>query len=592
MSPIRILHLEDSVLDADLVRFRLAKEGLDARIDQVMGRVDYLSALRESERLHRMTLDSVRDYAILTMDTEGRIIQTNAGVELVLGYRENELLGQTCERFYTPEDVRDGVAKRELDRAGARGSGDDERWHVRKDGSRFWGSGLVTPLLDESGQLRGFTKVVRDMTERKQAEEALHEADRRKDEFLAMLAHELRNPLSAIHNAALLSRRPELSPEKLEWTKDVIAKQVRHLTHLVDDLLDVSRITRGKIQLRLEALDLGAILKRSLDVARPQFEARGHHLLVSIDPETLPVQGDAVRLEQIFVNLLANAAKYTEPSGQIALFGYIESRELVVRVIDNGIGIDPGMLPRVFDLFAQVDVSLDRTQGGLGIGLTIVKRLVELHGGTIEAESDGPGQGSVFTVRLPLASHQPQDEQETPAETPTVVAGTRILVVDDNMDTAGALAGMLELTGFEVRSIHDGREAVEAVLNYRPSAVLLDIGLPGMDGYEVATQLRRDRDLDQTTIIASARTVAINGGLYLGIMARCGGDPALLQDMGVRLQVLLFRAVPRDQITMIETAVLDGERVAVGVDLTADHDRKCALAKQQWIEMLQNMMPH
>jgi PAS domain S-box-containing protein len=590
------LHLEDNVLDADLVRARLARDGLRTEIDQVVGRDEFLGALQarrydiiladyalpsfdglaaleiarseapdtpflfvsgvmgeevaieslkrgatdyvlkhrldrlglavrraltetlerverrkaeaallESERLHRLTLDSVRDYAILSMDTEGRIIRSNAGAERVLGYREDELIGRTCSLIYTPEDVLEGVHCRELNRAGARGVGDDERWHVRKDGSRFWGSGLVMPLLDEAGRHRGFTKVVRDVTERKKAEEALREADRRKDEFLAMLAHELRNPLSAIHNAAQLARRPDLPPEKLEWTRDVISNQVKHLTHLVDDLLDVSRITRGKIRLRLEPLDLATILNRTIETIRPLIDARGHHLLVSIDPNPLPVQGDSIRLEQIFANLLANAAKYTEPGGQIALLAFREGPEtLVVRVIDDGIGIDRAMLPRVFDLFSQVDESLDRSQGGLGIGLTIARRLVEWHGGTIEVESEGQGRGSVFTVRLPaLASTLATETKPDSASKPRVVRpGSKILVVDDNRDTAGTLAGMLGFSGFDVRSVHDGGAALEAARDHRPEAILLDIGLPGMDGYEIAERLRREPGLEGATIIA------------------------------------------------------------------------------------------
>ena len=594
MSLINILHLEDSVLDADLIRSRLAKDGLRAQIHRVesrdgllealqgrrhdliladyslpnfdgiealelsrgfapdtpflfvsgvigeevaieslkRGATDYVlkhrlerlgpavrraltetreraerrkaeAALRESERMHRLTLDSVRDYAILTMDIEGRITTCNAGAERVLGYREVELLGQPATALYTAEDIRDGVPRRGLERAGARGPGDDERWHVRKDGARFWGSGLVMPLLDEAGQLRGFTMVVRDMTERKRAEEKLKEADRRKDEFLAMLAHELRNPLSAIHNAAQLARRPDLPADKLGWTREVIAKQVRHLAHLVDDLLDVSRITRGKIRLRAEPLDLATILERAADTARPSIEGRRHQLSLSIEPGPLRVDGDPVRLEQVFVNLLANAAKYTEPGGQIALSARRDGADgLVVRVRDSGIGIDSEMLPRVFDLFAQVDHSLDRSQGGLGIGLTIARRLVEYHGGTIEADSDGPGRGSEFTVRLPAATSAIEVEPVRQPPSRVVPPGSRVLVVDDNLDTAGALAGLLEMSGFDVRSIHDGREAIAAAKLHQPGAILLDIGLPGMDGYEVVEQLRREECLQGATMIA------------------------------------------------------------------------------------------
>ena len=593
MSVITILHLEDSLLDAELIRSRLTRDGLAVELHRVdnrsrfvealhsrrydliladyslpsfdgisameiarshtpdtpflfvsgvigeevaietlkQGATDYVlkhrldrlapatrraltealeraerrkaeAALRESERMHRLTLDSVRDYAILTMDTEGRITSCNAGAGPVLGYRDDELLGKPGTVLYTAEDIADGIPRRELDRAGARRD-DGDRWHVRKDGTRFWGSGRVTPLLDESGGLRGYTKVVRDMTDRKRAEEALREADRRKDEFLAMLAHELRNPLSAIHNASQLARRVDLPPEQLRWTQGVIANQVKHLAHLVDDLLDVSRITRGEIRLRSEHLDLATILDRAVETARPSIDERSHRLTLAIDPGPLPVKGDPVRLEQVFVNLLTNAAKYTEPGGRIELEARREpGGVLLVAVVDDGIGIGPEMLPRIFDLFAQVDRSLDRSEGGLGIGLTIARRLVELHGGTIEAASDGPGRGSRFAVRLVEATAPAEVKSTGPSRPRPVEPGSRILIVDDNRDTAGALAGLLQGSGFEVRSIHDGREALPAAREMLPRTILLDIGLPGMDGYEVAERVRREKALEGVTIIA------------------------------------------------------------------------------------------
>ncbi len=462
------------------------------------------AALRQSERMHRLTLDSVKDYAILTIDTDGRIATSNAGAASVLGYREDDLVGQPTRILFTPEDVAADLPRRELSRAGARGSGDDERWYVRKDGSTFWGSGLVTPLLDEGGRLRGYTKVVRDMTERKRAEEALLEADRRKDEFLAMLAHELRNPLSAINNAAELSRHREISPDQVEWTREIISNQVKHLTRLVDDLLDVSRITLRKVRLKPEPVDLAAILSRAVEATAPSFAGRGHDLRFDPGPGSLPIEGDPTRLEQVFVNLLTNAGKYTEPGGTIALSAAREGDAMVVRVRDNGVGIDPEMLARVFDLFAQVDRSLDRTQGGLGIGLTIARRLVELHGGTIEVASDGPGLGSEFTVRLPATRAsglpQPQARPDRPAR--SARPGCRVLVVDDNRASAGVLAELLKLSGYDVRKVHDGREAIAEVHVRRPEIVLLDIGLPDMDGYQVAEHLRRQEGLKDLTIIA------------------------------------------------------------------------------------------
>ncbi|WP_435019158.1 response regulator [Tundrisphaera sp. TA3] len=460
--------------------------------------------LLERERMHRLILDSVKDYAIMTMDTEGRLTSWNSGATNVLGYRESEILGQPHSILFTAEDIQADIPRRELNRAGRPTRGDDERWHVRKDGTRFWGSGLVMPLLDNHGQLKGYTKVIRDMTERKKAEEALKEADRRKDEFLAMLAHELRNPLSAIHNSSQLALRPGLSPERLSWTKEVIVHQVKHLSRLVDDLLDVSRITRGKIRLRPEWVELGPILARAVETTRPQIEEQRHTLNLSIPDEPLELMGDPTRLEQIFVNLLTNAAKYTETGGRIDLSARFTGHEFVISVRDNGVGIESQMLPRIFDLFSQVDQSLDRSQGGLGIGLTIVHKLVELHGGRITASSEGRNCGSEFTIRLPASKPHAAEPAgiSPPPSSQAPRPGSSVLVVDDNMDTANALSELLQISGYEVHSVHNGLEALTAARDYRPEVVLLDIGLPGMDGYQVAEQLRRDERLKAAFIVA------------------------------------------------------------------------------------------
>ena len=406
--------------------------------------------------------------------------------------------------IFSEEDVARGIPKREMDQARRRGISEDERWHVRKDGSKFWGSGLVTPLLDESEELRGFTKVVRDMTEWKQAEEALRDADRRKDEFLAMLAHELRNPLSSIQNAAYLVRHASLPPERSAWAKDVIVNQVKHLARLVDDLLDVARITRGKIELRTDQIDLAKVLHRASDAARPMIEERRHEFVMELGSTPLTIQGDPTRLEQVFSNLLTNAAKYTDPGGRIEVTAQPEGGKLVVRIADNGVGISSEMLSRVFDLFAQVDNSLDRTQGGLGIGLTISQQLVILHGGSIEVTSGGTGQGSVFTVRIPLLEPQSSEVIAPAVETASLNprSGARILVVDDNLATATALADLLQLSGFEVESAHDGFQAILAARKQLPEVVLLDIGLPGMDGYQVVRKLRHEEGLRDARIIA------------------------------------------------------------------------------------------
>ncbi|HVR97214.1 MAG TPA: ATP-binding protein [Thermoanaerobaculia bacterium] len=328
-------------------------------------------------------------------------------------------------------------------------------------------------------------------------------ADQRKDEFLAMLAHELRNPLAAISSAGhvLGQTRSAVDPQAAELAA-VIGRQTRHLTRLVDDLLDVSRFTRGKIELHKGLIELRHVVQGAVETTRPLIERRRHDLTIALPDEPLWLEADATRLAQVLANLLHNAAKFTEPGGHIALTVGRQGGEVAVAVRDDGSGIDPALLPRIFDLFVQEDRSLARSHGGLGIGLTLVRSLVEKHGGRVEAYSEGPGRGSELTVHLPLC---PGPQQTIPAAPQVEAAGeppSRILVVEDNADTADALAELLRLWGHEVTVVHDGLMALEAARNVRPEVVLLDIGLPGMDGYEVARALRSLGSLDGALLIA------------------------------------------------------------------------------------------
>jgi signal transduction histidine kinase len=340
-----------------------------------------------------------------------------------------------------------------------------------------------------------------DLAERERQAEALRQNDRRKDEFLAMLAHELRNPLAAVNNAVTILK---MSPdeESRDWASDVVERQVKQLTRLIDDLLDVSRITSGKIRLRKEFVDAGPILDQAIESARPLIDQRSHTLSVSVERGRLPIHADATRVEQIVLNLLTNAAKYTEAGGRIWLSAEPEADQIVISVRDNGTGIPPERLPEVFTLFTQGDRSLARSEGGLGIGLTIVRKLAEMHGGSVEARSEGPDRGSEFIVRLPLAP--PAREAGPEARPgPSGDGGTsRILVVDDNEDTASGMARLLELLGNEVRTAYDGPAALATARAFRPHFILLDIGLPGMDGYQVASALREDELARDAVIIA------------------------------------------------------------------------------------------
>jgi len=332
------------------------------------------------------------------------------------------------------------------------------------------------------------------------------EADRRKDEFLAMLGHELRNPLAPILNAIQVIRLHSGEDPVLKRTTDVVERQTRHMTRLIDDLLDVSRITRGKIQLKKERIDLATVMMLAVETSRPLIETYNHKLSVSLPQKPVRLEADPARLEQVLVNLLNNAAKYTEPGGHIWLSGERQGDEVILQVRDTGMGILPEMLPRIFDLFTQGDQSLARSQGGLGVGLTLVRGLVEMHGGSVTAYSPGPGRGSEFIVRLPAPPEvQRCPDAETWGEEDRPIPPSsylRILVVDDNVDSARTLGELLELWGHEVRVAYDGQAAIETATTYRPEVVLLDIGLPRMDGYEVARRLRQDIGLSQTVLIA------------------------------------------------------------------------------------------
>jgi PAS domain S-box-containing protein len=321
----------------------------------------------------------------------------------------------------------------------------------------------------------------------------LQEADRRKDEFLAMLAHELRNPLAPIRNAEQIIRAKGPPVPELQWATGVIDRQVHQMTRLVDDLLDVSRITRGKIELRKEFVDLATIVDTAVEASRPLIEKWGHQLTVTIPSSPIRLEADPPRISQVLSNVLNNAAKYTRHDGRIALTVELQGDHVLIRISDNGIGISAQALPRIFDMFTQEDRSLERAEGGLGIGLTLVKRLVEMHGGTVDARSEGLGKGSEFVVRLPVAIDVEARSPQRPADGQEAIAplARRILIVDDNYDAADTLGILLGTTGNEVQTAHDGLEAVKKAAAFRPDVVLLDIGLPKLNGYEAARRIRQ-----------------------------------------------------------------------------------------------------
>jgi signal transduction histidine kinase/ActR/RegA family two-component response regulator len=319
----------------------------------------------------------------------------------------------------------------------------------------------------------------------------LREADRRKDEFLATLAHELRNPLAPIRNSIELLRRADGNAEIIAQSSQIMERQVAQMVRLVDDLLDISRITQGKIQLRKERLELAAVVRSVVEECRPLMKAHAHKLTLTLPPDPIYVDADPTRLGQVFANLLNNAAKYTEKGGHVWLTVERQGSAVVVSVRDSGIGIAAEYLPRLFQMFSQAEPALERSQGGLGIGLSLVRGLVELHGGTVEARSKGPGSGSEFIVRLPLAlSAEQAPEEPSEQHAPQLSSRRRILVVDDNEDAADSLAMMLQMMGNEVRTAHDGLEGVELAATFRPDLVLLDIGMPRLNGYDACRRIR------------------------------------------------------------------------------------------------------
>jgi signal transduction histidine kinase/CheY-like chemotaxis protein len=337
-----------------------------------------------------------------------------------------------------------------------------------------------------------------------QAEESLRDANRRKDEFLATLAHELRNPLAPICNALQILKLPHVDAEMIERTRGMMERQVHHLVRLVDDLLDVSRVMRGKIELRKERVELASVVARAVETVQPLMDAPAHLLNVRLPSESMLLDADPVRLAQVIGNLLTNSAKYTDANGQIWLTARREADEAVLSVRDNGIGIEPNLLLKVFDLFVQADNSSTKAQGGLGIGLTLVKNLVEMHHGSVTANSAGLGKGCEFIVRLPLLAMEQTlaaTEHESPGER-TPVSGHRLLVVDDNQDAAISLAMLLRLQGHDVAVAHDGPTALDVAMKLKPDLIFLDIGMPGMDGYEVARRVRQTSGIESTVLAA------------------------------------------------------------------------------------------
>jgi two-component system, chemotaxis family, CheB/CheR fusion protein len=470
---------------------------------EVIGAVNVLIDITERRRaemarLHLAAIVDSSDDAIVSKNLDGVIQSWNAAAERLFGYTAEEAVGRHIS-FLMPPERRD-----EEDRILARLRAGKRIYHfdtvrVRSDGRLIDVSVTISPIRDDAGRIVGASKIVRDIADRKRAEEQIYnlltrlkEADRRKDEFVATLAHELRGPLAPLWAMLEVVRRGDSDADTLQRAYETMERQLGQMVRLVEDLFDVGRIASNKLQLKKDRVDLASVIGQAVEVCRPLAERAKHQIAVSLPTEPIYVHADPARLAQIFSNLLNNACKYTDEGGRIHLTAERQNGEVLVTVRDTGIGIPADRLASVFEMFSQVTSAAERSRGGLGIGLSVVKRLVDLHGGSVTVASAGPGQGSAFSVRLPILDDKPRALLEPPAKKRPAATARRVLIVDDNTDSAAALAMLLKSSGNKTATAHDGLAAVAAVESFRPDVVLLDLSLPKMDGYEAARRIRSE----------------------------------------------------------------------------------------------------
>jgi len=488
---------------SELEELRVKLEEAEATLEAIRnGEVDALVVggkeiytLEGADHPYRLLVEAMQQGAV-TVSPIGAIVYCNRSFEQMVGRTAEKIVGHDVTSFFDRAD-KDILTKQLCGR-------DGKQLELRLASPRGPLPVLVSFNRMPLGGITAVCLVITDLTEHKH-NLRLQDSDRRKDEFLAMLAHELRNPLAPIANAArLLSLYNDGSNEEMQWACDVVDRQVRQMTRIVDDLLDISRITSGKIKLQRKPLEVATIISAAVEMSRPLIEARQHRFEVSVPSEPLRVDADLTRMAQVVTNLLNNAAKYTEPGGVVSLKVHREGEGVVITVRDNGVGIPQDMLPVVFDLFTQAERTIDRAQGGLGIGLTLVRTLVELHKGTVRVSSEGAGKGSEFTVMIPLISDTAalNGVQKNGGRGSAQATSQRVLVVDDNVDSANSLAMMLKMMGHELMVAHDGPDAIRMAQVFHPTLTLLDIGLPGMNGYLVAEQLRNIPELEGMVIAA------------------------------------------------------------------------------------------
>jgi len=500
----------------------IRRHEVDAFVVQKEESEEGILVLDGVDRPYRLLIERMQQGAAI-VGSDGTIVYVSGRLSQLLDTTPAEMPGTPFSRYVVQGQREDVEAL--LRGASTNVNSEMEIELVRSDGSTQPALLNVSPLVDppdilcvmvtdltqHKGHAEQRERLLQEQSARAAAEqvaEALRAADRRKDEFLAMLGHELRNPLAPMRNGLQVLNLIGSREPAARQMREMMGRQLEGLVRLVDDLLDVGRVTQGKIELQPEPTDLGQVVTRALESTRPLIDERGHTIDLHLYEKPLPIQADIVRLTQVVINLLNNAAKFTPRGGRIKIVTTADdaAAAAVLSVRDNGIGIEPDILARVFELFAQADRSIERVEGGLGIGLTLARRFIEMHGGTLEAASEGTGRGSEFTLRLPLSENPAEiaagQTIGEPAPRPAASATKRILVVDDNQDAAGSLTMLLRLLGHDVREAYDGQSALSLLGDFVPDLVLLDIGLPGMNGYEVARHVRCLPGLDRVRLVA------------------------------------------------------------------------------------------
>ncbi|MDQ6802603.1 MAG: ATP-binding protein [Acidobacteriota bacterium] len=465
---------------------------------QVIARRRGEQELRESEEMFRLLVETVEDYAIFMIDPEGRVASWNAGARHAKGYEANEVIGRHFSIFYPEEDVRQGKPERLLAIAREQGRVEDEGWRVRKDGTKFWADAVITAVHDQHGNLRGFAKVTRDVTERRKAEETQRsllvseEVNRAKDDFLAVISHELRTPLTSILGWARLLRIGGLDEKTMEEALSALERSAQAQVHLIEDLLDDTRMTSGKLRLNKRLLQIGSVVQSALADLGPSAEVKGIQLISDLQCDECPMFADPTRLQQVVWNVVANAIKFTPENGRVFVRAKRNGATAEIEVRDEGRGIDSELLPQLFQRYRQGDASTSR-KSGVGLGLAISKYLVEQHDGTIQAASEGPGKGATFTISLPLTTETSDAFKQRDlnrAELLADLAGVRVLLVEDQADNRDVLSKVIERCGAEVRCASTGSEALQILESWSPDVIVCDIALPDTDGCALLQQMR------------------------------------------------------------------------------------------------------